>query len=84
MKNEIDIQGALAVFNKITRLGEKQGEEYHLNGLTAVTGADDYSVELRGQRVCLNIYFHNKYHFDYPNEQALENFMFAFHQIENM
>lgn len=79
MKNEIDIHRALRVFNKVATLGEKQSDNiqsvYRLCGLNALTDFDGYTISLSDAQVRLDIFFHNKYKFDYPNNEALENFL---------
>ena len=88
MKNEIDIHRALRVFNSITLLGEKQTNDisasYQLCGINAETDFDGYTITLSDAQVCLTIYFHNKYQFDYPNNDALDNFLRRFSDIENV
>lgn len=87
MKNAIDIYQALKVFNKITEFGEKHPGEsgynstYHLCGLHAETGYDGYTITLSDGRTSLNIYFHNKYQFEYPDNEAFENFMRRFSEV---
>ena len=86
MKNEIDIHRALRVFNKVTTLGDKQSDStesvYRLCGLNAVTDFDGYTISLSDVQVRLDIFFHNKYKFDYPNNEALENFLARFTDVE--
>ena len=86
MKNEIDIHRALRVFNKVATLGEKQSDNiqsvYRLCGLNALTDFDGYTIILSDAQVRLDIFFHNKYKFDYPNNEALENFLARFTDVE--
>lgn len=88
MKNEIDIHRALNVFNSITSLGDKQtnhySASYQLCGIEAETDFDGYTITLRDAQVTLTIYFHNKYQFDYPNNDALDNFLRRFADVENL
>ncbi|MCT7940672.1 DUF3081 domain-containing protein [Shewanella holmiensis] len=86
MKNEIDIHRALRVFNKVATLGEKQSDNiqsvYRLCGLNALTDFDGYTISLSDAQVRLDIFFHKKYKFDYPNNEALENFLARFTDVE--
>ncbi|WP_434928296.1 DUF3081 family protein [Shewanella sp. HL-SH8] len=86
MKNEIDIHRALRVFNKVTQYGEKTSDTaesvYHLCGINALTGFDGYTITLSDVQVKLDIFFHNKYQFDYPNNEALDNFLKRFSDVE--
>ncbi len=75
MEHKIDPQKALMVFDKITRYGEKAGDLFHMNGLSACQSFDGYSVTLSDGKVSLTINFHNTFHLDAPNSIALDNFI---------
>jgi len=95
MKNEIDIQRALKVFNKVTQYGEKRvtsheedsnsiyGDGYHLCGINAQTDHDGYTIVLSDAQVSLTVFFHNKYQFEYPTHDALDNFLRRFTDVES-
>ncbi|QDE32494.1 MULTISPECIES: DUF3081 family protein [Shewanella] len=93
MKNEIDIHRALKVFNKITQYGEKRAIEsdddghldhdYWLCGMSAQTDHDGYTISLSDAQASLTVFFHNKYQFEYPTNDALDNFLRRFNDIEN-
>ena len=94
MKNEIDIQRVLRVFNKMTMLGEKHlgdgiqidgSYDYHfgLCGMRAQTDFDGYTITLSDAQVSLTVFFHNKYQFDYPTIEALNHFLRRFSDVEN-
>ncbi|GGB52443.1 DUF3081 domain-containing protein [Shewanella inventionis] len=95
MKNEIDIHRALKVFNKVTQYGEKRtaksddtqksvfGNDYYLCGITAQTDHDGYTIVLSDTQVSLTVFFHNKYQFEYPSNEALDNFLRRFSDVEN-
>ncbi|GGP55097.1 DUF3081 domain-containing protein [Shewanella saliphila] len=95
MKNEIDIQRALKVFNKVTQYGEKRvtsheegsksiyGDGYHLCGISAQTDHDGYTIVLSDAQVSLTVFFHNKYQFEYPTHDALDNFLRRFTDVES-
>ncbi len=75
MEHKIDVRQALEVFTKVTQHGEKDGEDYCLDGLRVSTDFDGYTVFLRDDQVSLTIHFHNKYDIDFPSRSALENFL---------
>ncbi|NCO71511.1 MULTISPECIES: DUF3081 domain-containing protein [Shewanella] len=90
MKNEIDIHRALKVFNKVTQYGEKRaledgfgGHDYWLCGISAQTDHDGYTITLSDAQVSLTVFFHNKYQFEYPTNDALDNFLRRFNDVEN-
>ncbi|MCL1114564.1 MULTISPECIES: DUF3081 domain-containing protein [Shewanella] len=95
MKNEIDIHRALKVFNKVTQYGEKRmtantdakasvfGSDYYLCGISAQTDHDGYTIVLSDAQVSLTVFFHNKYQFEYPSNDALDNFLRRFNDVEN-
>ncbi|AZG34971.1 MAG: DUF3081 domain-containing protein [Shewanella psychromarinicola] len=90
MKNEIDIHRALKVFNKVTQHGEKRaiedghfGHDYWLCGISAQTDHDGYTITLSDAQVSLTVFFHNKYQFEYPTSDALDNFLRRFNDVEN-
>jgi hypothetical protein len=47
-----------------------------------LTDFDGYTISLSDAQVRLDIFFHNKYKFDYPNHEALENFLTRFTDVE--
>lgn len=67
MSSDIDIRQALRAFQTITENGEKREGEYHLSGLRAFTDFDGYTATICNDSVRLDIYFHNKYLFDFSN-----------------
>ncbi len=44
MKNELDSKFLLQVFDKIRQHGSKNDEHYQLNGITAYTDLDGYTL----------------------------------------
>lgn len=74
MKNEIDSKFILNVFEKIRQNGEANGEGYVLNGITAFSDFDGYTVFMEDSKVKLRFGFHNQYHFDYEKEEHLTQF----------
>lgn len=93
MKNELDVQRILLLYNKIVKYGEKPSHndssqrlipEYKLGGLTAISDFEGYTLEITDGRVTLSLLFHNKYQFDYPDEAALDNFMGRLDEVEKL
>ena len=78
----IPIRQALRVFQKVCDEGEKQGDSYVLNGLTASTDFDGYTVYLSSADVTLTIYFHNKYDVQCKNRLALQNFVALINKLD--
>ncbi|WGL17326.1 DUF3081 family protein [Microbulbifer bruguierae] len=74
-QHKIDIKQALRVFDRITREGEKHGDEWQFQGLFASTDLDGYTVFIRSPKVELTIFFHNKYTVDYRNAVDLHEFV---------
>lgn len=82
MKNQLDIQRLLRIFTLIQQHGDKTEQGHLLHGLTASSDFDGYTLTISDQQVCLNLFFHSKYKFDYPNNQALETFERRLKQVE--
>ena len=75
MNEKIDVRQALRVFDIITRHGKQEAGEYLLNGLKANSGFDGYTVTLRNDYVTLDIFFHNKFSFQFSNRKEKGLFM---------
>lgn len=71
MKNELDSKFLLQVFDKIRQHGSKNDEHYQLNGITAYTDLDGYTLFVEDANVKLQFGFHNQYHFDYDSKAHL-------------
>jgi hypothetical protein len=69
MSEKVNIKKALHAFNRIITEGYRNGDEYSLNGLTAYTDFDGYTITIRNDYVRLDIFFHNKFSFDYTNSK---------------
>jgi len=61
MQNRLNIHQMLKTFHKIVEHGHKSGHQYRLNGVTASSDLDGYTVYLSDDKVTLTIFFHNKY-----------------------
>ena len=77
MKNELDSKFLLQVFDKIRQHGAKEDEQYKLNGITAFTDHDGYTLYIEDVNVKLQFGFHNQYHFDYDSKEQYESFQFV-------
>ena len=65
----------LHVFNLITAKGTKQGSVYELEGIRASQDFDGYTCWLEYHDLTITLLFHNKYQFDYTNDQTVERFV---------
>ena len=74
MKNEIESRFLLSVFDKIRNHGVLSDREYLLDGITAYTDHDGYTLFIEDALVKLRFGFHNQYHFDYAKPQHKESF----------
>lgn len=74
MKNEIDSKFILNVFEKIRQHGEPKEQGHSLEGVTAFSDFDGYTVFIEDANVKLRFGFHNQYHFDYEKEEHLTQF----------
>ena len=75
MNKEVDVRKALRVFQKITEEGVKSGDHYTMNGLKALTDFDGYTATICNDYVTLDIFFHNKFSFNYTNAKERETFL---------
>ncbi len=74
MKNELDNKFLLQVFDKIRQYGDKKDDRYLLNGITAFTDMDGYTLYVEDPKVKLQYGFHNQYHYDYESKDDIESF----------
>lgn len=72
MKNKIDINLALLAFDKVMQQGTKSAEGRTLEGLTASTDFDGYTLVLQDKLSSLTIFFHNKYELKGPDNKAID------------
>ena len=69
MDEKSDVRKAFRAFGTMLAEGQRVGNEYHLNGLVAYTDHDGYTVTIRNDFVKLDIFFHNKFSFNYSNRK---------------
>jgi hypothetical protein len=74
MQNELDSKFLLRVFDKITNHGDKTDDGHRLDGVTAFSDFDGYTVFLQDAKVKMSFGFHNTYHFDYDSSQDFADF----------
>lgn len=82
MKNELDTRQILTVFEKIREHGEADDERHVLEGITAYTDHDGYTVFMESHDVKLRTGFHNTYHMDYDSERSADQFLKKLKQID--
>ncbi len=81
-ETKIDIKKALRVVQTVMDKGTQDGEAYRYDGLYASAGFDGYSAMLYNDYVTLNIFFHNKFTFDYSSRKERDAFMDKLGRIE--
>lgn len=81
MKNEIDHRLLLDAYEKIHTHGKAEQGRHTLEGITAYTDHDGYTVFLEGHNVSLTLEFHNKYRLDYKSDREYQLFMKKIEQI---
>jgi hypothetical protein len=74
MKNELESKLLLSVFDKISKHGAHSNREYHLDGITAYTDHDGYTLFIEDALVKLRFGFHNQYVYDYAKEEHKQAF----------
>ncbi|MDA0273506.1 MAG: DUF3081 family protein [Proteobacteria bacterium] len=72
---KINIKMALRAFNRIRLEGIERSGEHHLNGVSAGSGFDGYTITLHDDYVTLRIFFHNKFKLDFVNKRHLKTFI---------
>lgn len=75
MKNELDSKFVLGVFEKIRQSGTKTDKGHELEGVTAWSDFDGYTLYLEDNLVQLSWGFHNQYHYRYEQADHLEQFL---------
>lgn len=75
MKNELDTREILNIFEKITEHGKSEEGRYTLEGITAFTDHDGYTVYMEGHNTKLQTGFHNTYRLDYGTQRDADLFI---------
>lgn len=81
MQNQIDHRLLLDAYEKIHLHGKAEQGKHTLEGITAYTDHDGYTVFLEGHNTKLTLEFHNKYHLDYESVRDYDLFMKKIEQI---
>ena len=82
MKNVIDQQQILKVYELIQQHGEEGEHGKTWRGITVSSDFDGYTLYFQGQGVFLTYGFHNTYHLEYDTERNKEVFFNQLKQIE--
>ncbi|RUO37987.1 DUF3081 domain-containing protein [Aliidiomarina taiwanensis] len=79
MQDQIDTRLMLQAYEKITTHGEEVPGDidkmHRLEGVTAFSDFDGYTLYLQDAEVKLQTGFHNTYKLDYDTNRALDNFI---------
>ena len=75
IESKIDVKKALRVFEKVVSQGKRYGDEYQLNGISALSDFDGYTIVLRTASASLTIQFHSKFSFEYSNLREMQLFL---------
>ncbi|MCF2856040.1 DUF3081 domain-containing protein [Pseudoalteromonas sp. SMS1] len=81
MKNELSTTLVLKVYEHISQNGQQYDLGKQLDGVTAFSDPDGYTIYLKGSGVLLRFGFHNTYHFEYDKESQKQDFMKKLSQI---
>jgi hypothetical protein len=81
MKNELDCKTILSVFEYIQGHGEAVNNAKCINGISAFTDHDGYTVYLKSNSVTLTLGFHNTYHLDYQRVSQKDEFFIAINKL---
>jgi len=75
MDDKIHVKEALEVFGKVTARGTKTEDGHVLNGLTAKSDFDGYTIILCNDYVTLTVFFHIKFTFEYTSVKERDSFL---------
>lgn len=65
----------LHIFNVIVSKGDKKGTTYELEGISASHDFDGYTCWLTYKDLTITLLFHNKYQFEYTDNETAEHFV---------
>lgn len=80
----LDIRLVLRVFNTVRDRGQKRGDRYFWQGMTASSDFDGYTLVLNDGHCTLTVRFHNKYTFDSPNRALRQQFINLLKRIDKL
>ncbi|KEI71902.1 DUF3081 family protein [Endozoicomonas elysicola] len=81
MDHHVDIQKCLVAFARILEKGERLEDSYLLDGITARSMDDGYTVTLSNRDCLLTIYFHNKFGLESTSQTTMDTFIKHLYQI---
>ncbi|WP_419834932.1 DUF3081 family protein [Endozoicomonas atrinae] len=81
MDQHIDIQKCLLAFARILEKGEQVTGGYFLEGVTARSMDDGYTVILGNRECQLSIYFHNKFGVESASQKSTDSFIKLLYRI---
>ncbi|MFU8814723.1 MAG: DUF3081 family protein [Pseudomonadales bacterium] len=74
-ERKIDVRLALRAYEKVVAHGAREGDVHRLDGLTASSDFDGYTVMLSDGVVTVRLLFHNQVSIEAHSGKALENFV---------
>lgn len=74
MDTHIETATLLSVFQKVLDNGERVDGKSRLDGISASTDYDGYTVFLEDAKVKMTVFFHNTRQTDYESKSDLEKF----------
>lgn len=83
MKNDFETRDILNIFEKIKQHGTNDKGHYQLDGITAFTDHDGYTVYMEGHRTKLQTGFHSTYRLDYESPRDVDQFIKKLKSINN-
>jgi hypothetical protein len=83
-ERKIDVRLALRAYQNLLEFGVRDAEGHHLDGLTANSDFDGYTVTLSDRAVTVRLLFHNKVAIDAPSGRALEGFIERLQRVAGM
>jgi len=81
MNTKLNISDAYRAYATLLNHGERLEDGYTLNGVTAYTGHDGYTVTLSDGVVSARLMFHSKIQFESPGSQALSRFISRINEL---
>ncbi len=84
MSEKVDVRQALRVFQFVSDNGTQCPGGYRLDGVTARTEQDGYSVALEDGRVCLRVGFHNSHSVDFDTRHDLDEFLAHLDKLDRL
>jgi hypothetical protein len=74
-ERKIDVRLALRAYQNVLQHGVQDADGHHLEGLTASSDFDGYTVSLSDRVVTIRLLFHSRIAIEAPSGRALETFI---------